>query len=511
MIGTNFKKIRIMNNIHVLITRSNYDRKDVAAAVGVSVQMLHNYINDKCQIPPSVQEGIANFLGVTVDDLGIELSMEEVKAMEMREKYAKVKARYDAIQARLNSITYRHPDYGNLIGERTALEHQMMHMEKNYEKYCSISAEDTIDVRDEAKSEDEPSPMRIRRAYDLFGERIVPKVEIQSRRYFGNKFSLNPFIRTTIMQECGEFDSFADLFGGTGAVSAAFTDKKLITNDMLYSNYLSHMTWFSGLPYDKDKVMDYIDLFNSLRTEEENYMTENFAGTFFTHTNCSRIGYIRQRIEDDYYAGELNDMERAMLITSLIYAMDKVSNTTGHYDGYCKVVRDRHPIQMGFPTPLVSEPGNSCNNMRVEDIANPMFKCDVVYLDPPYNSRQYANMYNLLENVARWQKPPVKGIGSQMDVSALSSDFSTVKAPEAFERLIKGLSNVKHIVVSYNNIGQQGHSRSNAKITDEQMIATLESVGSVKVYSKKFKSYSATPGKYRRNNEERLFVCHVGK
>lgn len=498
-----------MNDIHVLISKSGYDRKDVAAAVGISVQMLHNYINEKSSIPPPVQESLAKFLNVTVADLGIELSLEEEKAMEMREKYAKAKSRHAEIQARLGSITYRHPDYGRLINERTALEHQMMHMERNYTKYCSPGG--GIDAKEAPESLEVPTPMRIRRTYDLFGERIVPRTEIQSRRYFGNKYTLNPFIRATILQECGEFDSFADLFGGTGAVASAFTDKRLVTNDMLYSNYLSHTTWFSGLPYDKDKVMDYIDFYNSLKTEEENYMTENFAGTFFTHTNCSRIGFIRQHIEDEFYAGNLDDMERAMLVTSLIYAMDKVSNTTGHYDGYCKVVRDRHPIQMGFPTPLVSTPGNKCLNMRVEDIANPMFECDVVYLDPPYNSRQYANMYNLLENVARWQKPPVKGIGSQMDVSHLSSDFSTVRAPEAFESLIKGLSNVKHIVVSYNNIGTQGHSRSNAKISDEKMMDILGSVGSVKVYSKKFKSYSATPGKYRRNNEERLFVCHVGR
>ena len=132
--------------------------------------------------------------------------------------------------------------------------------------------------------------------------------------------------------------------------------------------------------------------------------------------------------------------------------MDKISNTCGRYDGFYPGQRDRRPIQLCFPTPLVTKPGNTCLNKDVSDIADGKFQCDVVYLDPPYNSRQYSHQYHLLENVARWRKPPVAGKGRQMDVSDLNSKFCTKEALQYFESLVKGLRNCRHIVVSYNNI-----------------------------------------------------------
>ncbi|MCI5524374.1 MAG: DNA adenine methylase [Spirochaetia bacterium] len=62
--------------------------------------------------------------------------------------------------------------------------------------------------------------------------------KINNRRYLGNKYRLLPFIKKTISSECGNFESFADIFAGTGAVSSAYTDKILYSNDILYSNYL---------------------------------------------------------------------------------------------------------------------------------------------------------------------------------------------------------------------------------------------------------------------------------
>ena len=55
---------------------------------------------------------------------------------------------------------------------------------------------------------------------------------INNRRYLGNKYRLLPFITNIISKECGSFSSFADIFAGTGAVSSAYTDKKLLTNDI---------------------------------------------------------------------------------------------------------------------------------------------------------------------------------------------------------------------------------------------------------------------------------------
>ena len=64
-------------------------------------------------------------------------------------------------------------------------------------------------------------------------------ININNRRYLGNKYKLLPFITKVIEDECENINTVADIFAGTGAVASAFIDKKLITNDIMYSNYIS--------------------------------------------------------------------------------------------------------------------------------------------------------------------------------------------------------------------------------------------------------------------------------
>ena len=78
--------------------------------------------------------------------------------------------------------------------------------------------------------------------------------KINNRRYLGNKYRLLGFITETISAECGDFSTFADIFAGTGAVASAYIDKNLITNDILYSNYLCHLTCFSNETFDIKKI-----------------------------------------------------------------------------------------------------------------------------------------------------------------------------------------------------------------------------------------------------------------
>ena len=140
------------------------------------------------------------------------------------------------------------------------------------------------------------------------------------------------------------------------------------------------------------------------------------------------------------------------------------------------------------------------------------FKClvrkivaDLVYIDPPYNSRQYCDAYHLLENVARWEKPEVFGVAKKMDRTALKSKCCTRSAAEAFDDLIKQLK-CKYIVLSYNNMAQKGNDRSNARISDDDIIRILSAKGEVKIFSEEYKAF--TTGKSDiEDNQERLFLC----
>jgi len=335
------------------------------------------------------------------------------------------------------------------------------------------------------------------------------ETRINNRRYLGNKYRLLPFIRGVVADNCQNVNIVADIFAGTGAVSLAFVDKQLITNDIMYSNYICHEAWFGSGVASQEKVMAIVDEYNRRCITESNYMTDNFSGTYFSFEDCSKIGFVRQDIEDRFGRGDITHREKALLITSLLYAMDKIANTCGHYDAYRKEGTFSQPIFL--PTPVLdveTHENNKCFNLD----ANALIKevsADLVYIDPPYNSRQYSDTYHLLENVATWKMPDVYGVARKMDRSHIKSDYCTTKATDAFSDLVSSIDS-RYILLSYNNMAKKGNGRSNAKISDSDIMRILEAKGEVQVFATNHKAFSA--GKSNRDdNEERLFLCECFK
>ena len=308
-----------------------------------------------------------------------------------------------------------------------------------------------------------------------------------------------------VENECENINTVADIFAGTGAVASAFTDKKLITNDIMYSNYICHVAWFSNEEYSEAKIINLITGYNNLLVIEDNYMSNNFSNTYFSLDDCRKIGYIRQDIEDKYNADEINERERALLITSLLYAMDRIANTCGHYDAYRQGVHFEKHLELYVPKPESNlNENNVCYNMDTNKLV-PEIEADLVYIDPPYNSRQYCDAYHLLENVARWNKPEVFGVAKKMDRTDLKSDYCTSKATASFENLISSI-HAKYILLSYNDMANKGNDRSNAKISDNDIMRILSKKGEVKVFAEDYKAFSTGKSDVK-TNQERLFLC----
>lgn len=328
---------------------------------------------------------------------------------------------------------------------------------------------------------------------------------INNRRYLGNKYKLLSFITGVVEDECSGIEVVADIFAGTGAVSSAFTDKTLITNDLMYSNYICHYAWFGAETYDPQRIVDFVVRYNAKTNCGENYMTRNFADTYFSKNDCAKIGYIREDIERSYKKGNLNKRERAILITSLLYAMDKIAMTCGHYDAYRKGAEFEASLELCVP---LAEVNNNSKNVCFNEDANNLVKrieADLVYIDPPYNSRQYCDAYHLLENVARWEKPQVYGVAKKMDRTGMKSRYCTTTAAQAFETLVNDIK-AKYILLSYNNMAEKGNSRSNAKISDEDIMRILSKKGTVKVFEESYKAFTAGKSDIEQN-AERLFLC----
>lgn len=334
----------------------------------------------------------------------------------------------------------------------------------------------------------------------------VETISINNRRYLGNKFKLLSFIKEVVSNNCPEITSFADLFAGTGAVASGFSNEhSIITNDILYCNYICNFAWFSSIGFDQRKIQDFITTYNTLKITQPNYMSRNFADTYFSKTDCKKIGFIRDDIEQKFLSQEINERERAILIMSLIYGMDRIAKTCGHYDAYRKGVEFDEHLVLKLPlVPQNNNPQNICYNEDINILVKRIV-ADIVYLDPPYNSRQYCDAYHLLENVARWEKPKLTGVAKKMDRSKLKSAYCNKNAINAFEDLIENIS-AKYILLSYNNMSDKGNDRSNARMKDCDITKILEKKGNVKIFEQHYKAFSTGKSDIK-DNKERLFLC----
>ena len=331
--------------------------------------------------------------------------------------------------------------------------------------------------------------------------------ELQNRRYLGNKYKLLGFIEDIISDKCGAMDSFCDIFAGTGVVGKKFNSPKIkiISNDFLFANYVC-LHAFLGVDKDlKHNITEKIEHLNNLSSDEDNYFSKHFSQTYFTEENARKIGIIREEIEN---IAENND-ERNILICSLLYAVDKVANTVGHYDAFRKDLDMSQPIKLLIPAIDYSQ---NTNNQIYRENSNSLIKrisCDVLYIDPPYNSRQYSDAYHLLENLAEWKKPEVVGIARKMDRSHIKSNYCLKNAINAFSNLIQN-ANCKHILLSYNNTGHSKDGRSNARISDDEILYILNTRAKVTIFERNYRAF--TTGKSsKENNVERIFYCKVTK
>lgn len=382
-------------------------------------------------------------------------------------------------------------------------------MINNKEKFDSLSHNDTFNVNFNVTKFNNNYNSNLLKNSEPF--EVNGYFSIQNRRYLGSKFKLLEFIAWVVENNCHDIFSFADIFAGTGTVANIFNSYKteVIVNDLLYSNYLIYNAFFNDSTFSVTYLKELIKNYNFANVRKDNYFSENFADSFFTKDNARKIGFIRDNIE--LLSDEINFREKAILITSLIYAADKVANTCGHYDAYRRKLDTTQNLNLLFPKLPRNE--SNWNNSIFNEDANKLVKKispDLVYIDPPYNSRQYGDTYHLLENLAEWKKPDVFGVAKKMkDRKKTKSDYCTVKAPKAFENLINNIDS-KYVLVSYNNMAQKGSGRSNAKISDKEILDILTGKGKVKVFYSDYNAF--TTGKTNIvNHKELLYLCEVNK
>jgi len=279
--------------------------------------------------------------------------------------------------------------------------------------------------------------------------------------YIGSKYKLLGFIDTTISSVIGKDLSdkiFCDIFAGTGIVGRNFKNKvkKVIANDFEYYSYVLNKNYIENNSPIPNKE-ECLEILNTLKPVKgfiyRNYCLGSGSGRqYFSDENGEKIDAIRQQIKEWTDSKEINNNLYYFLLASLLESADKVANTASVYGAFLKHLKT--PAQKT----LILEPAeyvlnnnehkvfNKDSNELIKEISG-----DILYLDPPYNARQYGSNYHMLNTIAFYDNFEPKGKTGLRNYNK-SQYCSKRSVNVAFEELIKN-ANFKYIFLSYNNEG----------------------------------------------------------
>lgn len=323
-------------------------------------------------------------------------------------------------------------------------------------------------------------------------------MKLNNRRYIGSKIKLLDEIYKAVTDANIDINSFADIFAGTGVVANKFANiYDIIINDTLFHNIVLYRAWFLKEKVDLNTYKKYLLEFNQIdpRKIKNNYFSKIYSDKYFHKNDAKKIGEIRERIE--LIKPKITERMYYLLLSSLILYADKIANTVGHFEHYLssspKITKSKlEELDINIFQKNINIYREDANEL-VKHI-----KADAIYIDPPYNARQYINFYHVLENLANWDKPQeFEGSSMKFKRNHLKSKYSTSKAPEIFKDLINNC-NAKLIVVSYNNTYTATSSASNNKITYEQLVSILKKKGELTIKEINFNYFNTGKTNFKK-------------
>lgn len=280
--------------------------------------------------------------------------------------------------------------------------------------------------------------------------------------YIGSKHKLSNFIKSTVYDAVGNDLSdkvFCDIFAGTGIVGRNFKQevKQIISNDFEYYSYVLNKNYIENhTPIANQEEL--IEELNKLPLIKEGFIFKHYclgSGSgrqYFSDYNGKKIDTIRTKIKEWKCTNKINNSEYYFLLASLLESADKVANTASVYGAFLKHLKKTAQKE------LILEPAifdindnehlvfNKDSNKLIKEIGG-----DILYLDPPYNARQYGSNYHILNTIAQYKPFEPKG-KTGLPHYQKSKYCSKNKVLQEFENLIKN-AQFKYIFLSYNNEG----------------------------------------------------------
>ena len=320
----------------------------------------------------------------------------------------------------------------------------------------------------------------------------APKTE--GIKYAGSKLRLLPYILALISKVKPK--TILDGFAGTTRVSQALAKNGyvVVANDIsAWSEVFA--TCYLLNEHPRSHYVSLIEHLNNI-PPEDGWFTENYGGDPgdghstgadglkkpWQRKNTQRLDAIRREID----VLGLSSIERAVLLTSLIHALDAVDSTLGHFASYLNEWSTRSYKILHLKPPAVS-PKLASHQVHRKDIFDllPDTDVDLAYFDPPYGSNnekmppsrvRYSAYYHVWTSICLNDRPDVFGkakrrsdssdvIGSSVFEEFRRDKSGRLIAVEAIRRVLKG-ARAKHILLSYSSGGRATAEELNTVIAE---------------------------------------------
>ena len=313
----------------------------------------------------------------------------------------------------------------------------------------------------------------------LFSNCESPSVHTEGIKYIGSKLKIIPYI-LEIAQRL-RVRTVIDGFSGSTRVSQAFAQ---IGCDVISSDISHWSEVFANCYLQKERNARIGELIADLNALEprDGWFTEHYGGDAnhpaqngykkpWQKRNTRKLDAIRETID----TMSLADSDKAIALTSLILALDRVDSTLGHFSSYLKEWSPRSYNDMKLQEPRCISNGGEHMVMQgnIFDILDKIPEVDLAYFDPPYGSNnekmppsrvRYASYYHIWTTICLNDKPKLFGKALRRAdtrdamASSVFEDFrkgssGRFRVVEAIEQMIQKVR-ARHVLLSYSSGGR---------------------------------------------------------
>lgn len=387
------------------------------------------------------------------------------------------------------------------------------------------------------------------------------------QRYLGNKSSIAPDIVALVRSLSEPGDTVVDAFSGSLAATFAMRQAglRVVPNDINHFSWLFATAFLTGsqpigpngrlgspgerhqqwraLADELVAPVGHGDAASIFRTDiYDHYCEEGGKSSFlsargrsgrrrfFSADNAATIDRALSRIRFWWRNGRIDQRTRCILSAMLISGVERVSNTQGTYHDFPREFIDTRALRplkievppdeifLGPESPLIGRAEDSLDFVR----RAPAHR--VLYLDPPYNFRQYTSYYFMLNLLSKHAEvddldeffSELEYVRGQNMADDFKSTFCSKKAFMPSLRTIIERADTEHVVISYfdgrNHWGsfKSEHAESDGRKAIEDFLASdLFEAGSARCIPVDRLNYQSYGGFKAKKVSEYLFTART--